>query len=283
MSGAGRTWSPARAAGDHAGRRLRLPRALRRALAPLPALAITLALLVAWELYATHGGVDELLLPAPHDVARALWEDRALLWANLRVTAVEVLLGIAVAAVAGLACAAAVHLSATLRRALYPLLVSTQAVPVPVVAALLAVWLGFGLAPKLVIVALVAFFPIAVTTASALATVDPELRKLLTTLDASRARAFWLVELPAALPGLFAGAKIAVALSVLGAVFAEQSGADAGIGRLIQQAVPQLLTARAYAAVFVLSAFAIALFSLLSAVERRVLPWAFQPRGGHDR
>lgn len=249
----------------------------------MPALLIVAALVGAWQLYAAKGSVDSLLLPSPAEVAQALWVDRALLWDNFKVTAGEVLLGILVAAVAGLACAVAIHLSPTLRRAVYPLLVASQTVPIPIVASLLVVWLGFDLAPKLVIVGLVSFFPIAVTTLDALAGVDPELRRLMRTLDASRLRTFRFVEAPAALPGLFSGAKIAVAVAVIGAVFAEQSGSDAGLGRLIQQAVPQLLTARAYAAVLVLSAFAITLFGVLTLVERRVLPWAFQSRGGPTR
>ena len=257
--------------------------AARRAVRALPALAIVAALIGAWELYATRGGVDPLLLPAPHDVARALWEDRALLWDNLETTAGEVLLGIVVAAAAGLACAVAIHLSPTLRRAVYPLLVASQTIPIPLIASLLVVWLGFGLAPKLVVIALIAFFPIAVTTLDALAGVDPELRRLMRTLDAPRLRTFRFVEAPAALPGLFSGAKVAVAVSVIGAVFAEQSGSEKGLGHLVQQAVPQLLTARAYAAVLILSAFAVTLFALLSLVERYALPWAFETRGGRTR
>lgn len=256
---------------------------MRRVLRSLPALAIVLALVGAWQLYATHGNVDSLLLPSPVEVGDALWTDRVLLWDNFKVTAVEVLLGILVAAVAGLALAVTIHLSPTLRRAVYPLLVGSQTIPIPIVASLLVVWLGFDLAPKLVIVGLVSFFPIAVTTLDALAGVDPELRRLMRTLDASRLRTFRFVEAPAALPGLFSGAKIAVAVAVIGAVFAEQSGSDAGLGHLVQQAVPQLLTARAYAAVLILSAFAIALFGLLTLVERRVLPWAFETRGGPTR
>ncbi len=257
--------------------------ALRRLLRWLPALLIVAALIAAWQLYATYGSVDSLLLPSPAEVADALWTDRALLWDNFTVTAGEVLLGIAVAAAAALALRRRDPPLPTLRRAIYPLLVASQTVPIPLVASLLVVWLGFDLAPKLAIVGLVSFFPIVVTTLDALAAVDPERERLMRTLGATRLRTFRLVEAPAALPGLFSGAKIAVAVAVIGAVFAEQSGSDAGLGRLVQQAVPQLLTARAWAAVLILSAFAIALFGLLSLVERRVLPWAFETRGGRTR
>jgi putative hydroxymethylpyrimidine transport system permease protein len=246
----------------------------------LSALLIVLALLGAWELYADFGPVDPLLLPAPHDVARALWEDRALLWDDFRVTAGEVLLGILVAGAAGFACAVALHLSLALRRATYPLLVASQTIPIPIVASLLVVWLGFDIAPKLVIIGLVSFFPIVVTTLDALARVDPELIKLLRTLDARRLRVLRHVELPAALPGLFSGAKVAVVVAVIGAVFAEQAGSSSGLGHLVQQAIPQLETARAYAAVVILSAFAIALFGLLTLAERLLVPWASDPPGG---
>ncbi|HWC86246.1 MAG TPA: ABC transporter permease subunit, partial [Solirubrobacteraceae bacterium] len=154
-----------------------------------------------------------------------------------------------------------------------------QAVPIVILAPLLVLWLGFGFAPKLVVIAIVCFFPIVVTTLDALAAVDPDLLKLMRTFDAPRSRTFRHVELPAALPGLFTGMKIAVVFAPIGAVFAEQAGSNSGLGYVFDQAIPQLLTARAYAAVFILAAFAIALFALLNLAERLLLPWAYEPRG----
>ncbi len=244
----------------------------------LPALLL-LALFGAWELYVDLGGVDSDILPPPHAVASALWNDRALLWSNFLVTAREVLLGLLVTAVLGLALAVALHFSPTLRRAFYPLLVASQAIPFPVLAPILVVWLGFGILPKIIVVALVSFFSIVVATLAGLAAVDPQLLKLMRTFDASRMRIFRHVELPAALPGLFTGAKIAVAVSVIGAVFAEYNGSNSGLGYLILVSIPQLLSARAVAATVVLALFAIALFGLLSVAERRALPWAYEPRG----
>ena len=146
-----------------------------------------------------------------------------------------------------------------------------------ILAPVLAFWLGFGLVPKLVVIALVSFFSIVVTTTAGLAAVDPDLLKLMRTFDASRLRTFRHVELPAALPGVFTGAKIAVAVSVIGAVFAEWNGSNSG-SRLRDPAVPepQLLAARGVAAVVILSLFAIALFSLLALAERLALPWAYR-------
>jgi ABC-type nitrate/sulfonate/bicarbonate transport system permease component len=147
-----------------------------------------------------------------------------------------------------------------------------------ILAPVLVLWLGFGLLPKLVVIALVSFFSIVVTTTAGLAAVDPDLLKLMRTFDASRLRTFWHVELPAALPGVFTGVKIAAAVSVIGAVFAEWMGANSGLGYLILQSLPQLLAARGMAAVVILSVFAIALFSLLALAERLLLPWAYRPR-----
>ncbi len=238
-----------------------------------PALLLA-ALLGAWEAYARFGGVDDFLLPAPSEVAQALWDDRSLLWHNFTVTAGEVLLGIAVAVVAGVVCAVALHVSRTMRQTTYPLLVASQTIPIVIIAPLLVVWLGYGLAPKLAIIGLICFFPITVTTLDGLGGADPQLRKLMRTLDASRVQSFRRVEAPAALPALFSGAKIAVAVAVIGAVLAEQAGSSDGLGHLILQAIPQFETARAYAAVAVLSVFAIALFGALALAERLLIPWA---------
>jgi len=243
---------------------------------PWRAAALLVALVALWELYVDLGGADPLILPAPHEVARSLWVDRSLLGSNFLVTAEEVLLGILLASVAGLAFSAAIHFSPTLRRAVYPLLVASQTLPIPIVAPVLVLWLGFGILPKLVVIALVSFFSIVVTTLAGFAAVDPDLIKLMRTFDAPRQRTFRHIELPAALPSLFTGAKIAVTVAVIGAVFAEQAGASSGLGYLFEQSIPQLLTARAYAAVVILSAFAISLFALLSLAERWALPWAYQ-------
>jgi NitT/TauT family transport system permease protein/putative hydroxymethylpyrimidine transport system permease protein len=248
-----------------------------RYLAPLLLLAF---LIGAWELYVDlHDPNFALVLPPPHAVASSLYNDRSLLWSSFRVTAGEVLLGILVACPVGFALAVAIHYSRAFRRAAYPLVVGSQAVPVVVLAPILAFWLGFGLAAKVAVVALVSFFSVVVTTLAGLASVDPDLLKLMRTFDAPRARAFRHVELPSALPGLFTGVKIAVAVSVIGAVFAEWNGSNSGLGYLIQVSLPQLLDARAMAAVVILSGFAVVLFALLSLAERLALPWAYETRG----
>ena len=245
----------------------------------MTAVVLLLALAGGWEAYARLSGIDEFVLPAPSAIATALFDDRALLWSNFTVTAGEIGLGMLVAIVLGLACAGAIHFSTGLRRALYPLLVGSQTLPVVLIAPLLVAWWGFGLGPKLAIVALVSFFPIVVTTLDALRRVDPDELKLLRTLDATRWQAFRWAEAPAALPAALSGAKIAVTVAVIGAVFAEYAGSSEGLGHLIVQSLPQLEIARAWAALVLLAAFAITLFYALHLAERRIAPWAHRSGG----
>jgi ABC-type nitrate/sulfonate/bicarbonate transport system permease component len=234
---------------------------------------VLLVILGGWEAYVDLGGIDALVLPAPSAIATSLVDDRALLWSNFTVTAREIVLGIAAALVVGLVCAVAVHLSTSARRALYPLLVTTQAIPTPMIAPLLVVWFDYDLRPKIVLVALVCFFPIVVSTIDALDRSDADLGKLMRSFGASRWQTFRLVEAPAALPGLVTGAKLSLAFGGIAAVLAEWSGSENGLGHLVLQALPEFETARACAAVVVLAAFSVAMFGALSLAERRLLPW----------
>jgi ABC-type nitrate/sulfonate/bicarbonate transport system permease component len=249
----------------------------------LPPALLVAALLGAWEVYVDSGSTSSFVLPAPHAIATALWDNAGLLAANLRPTATEVVLGIVLALVLGFALAVLIHLSATLRRAIYPLAIGSQAVPIAVIAPLLVFWWGFGVFPKLVVIVLICFFPVLVTTVDGLAAVDPDQLKLLRTLDASRWQAFRFGELPAALPAAISGARIALTVGVIGAYIAESqtatSGSHAGLGHEINADLTALQTPRAYAAAVVLFAFAIACFYALALAERRLAPWANRPRG----
>jgi putative hydroxymethylpyrimidine transport system permease protein len=238
------------------------------------------SLIAGWELLARAGGIENYLLPAPSEIAQALVEDRDLLLPDTWVTAQEVLLGFALAVAIGVLLAVLLHLSPLLRRTVYPLVVATQAVPVIVIAPILVIWFGFGMAPKLVVIALVCFFPIVVNMLDGLRSVDPEQVKMLRTLGASRAALFRRLELPSALPQLFTGAKIAAAVAVIGAVFGELVGSDAGLGHAIQVGTAQLLTARVFAAVLILAVIGMLLFALVALLERWAVPWAADARAG---
>jgi len=242
--------------------------------------ALTLAALVAiWQLAASSGaladllGLEPFLVPSPAEIGSALWENRSLLAENARVTLEEVLLGFLIGLVAGLGFAVLLRLSETLRRAFYPLMVGSQAVPILVFAPVLVVWFGYGIWPKLVVVALVCFFPIAVNAADGLRSVDPEATKMMRSLDASRGQILRRVEIPTSLPFVFSGARIAATYAPIAAVFGEWAGADSGLGVLIRLDSARLETARLFAAAAVLAAIALALFALIALAERRIVTW----------
>ena len=199
----------------------------------------------------------------------------------LLVTVQEVLLGFVIAAAAGVGLAVALHLSPVARRAVYPLLIGSQTVPIIVLAPILVILLGYGIAPKLVIVALICFFPIVVNGIDGLRSVDAELILMMRTLDASRWAILRRVEFPAALPSIFSGLRIAATFAAIGAVFGEWSGSSQGLGYVMLAATPNLLTARIFAAIVLLTAVALVLFGVVSLLERIFVPWA--PRGGSER
>lgn len=244
----------------------------------LPTLLL-MALIGAWQVAASTGALadtlnlDPILVPSPAEIAEALWQNRSLLAEDAWVTLKEVVLGLGCALVAGLGFAVVMHLSETLRRTFYPLFVASQTIPTLVIAPILIVWLGFGIGPKLVIVALICFFPVVVNALDGLRSVDPEATKMMRTLDASRWQILRRVEAPTAIPYVFSGVKIAVAVAMIAAVFGEWAGGESGLGILVRQDTAQLETARAFAAVVVLSVMATALFALVALAERRIVTW----------
>ncbi|HET7054780.1 MAG TPA: ABC transporter permease [Solirubrobacterales bacterium] len=244
----------------------------------LPALLLA-ALIGAWQVAASSGAladvfnVESFLVPSPAEIASSLWDNRSLLAENAWVTLREIVLGFLIGLAVGLLFAVLLRLSVTLRRATYPLMVASQAIPVLVFAPILVVWFGYGIGPKLAIVAIVCFFPIAVATADGLRSVDPEAIKMMRTLDASRLQLLLRVEIPTSLPSAFSGARIALAFAPIGAVFGEWAGSDSGLGHLILQDNAQLETARVFAAVTLLSLIGVGLYGLLALAERRIVTW----------
>jgi putative hydroxymethylpyrimidine transport system permease protein len=245
----------------------------------LPPLLLLVALIGAWQIAASTGALtsvfnlEAFLVASPAEIASSLWENRSLLAENAWVTLREVVFGLGLAVISGLGFAVLLHLSGTLKRATYPLLVASQAIPILVLAPILVVTFGYGIVPKLVIVVLVCFFPIAVTSFDGLRAVDPDAIKLLRTLDGSRWQVFRRLEAPTALPYAFSGAKVATAFAVIAAVFGEWAGANSGLGWLILQDNGQFETARLFAEVAILMAMSLGLFGLLALAERRVVTW----------
>jgi putative hydroxymethylpyrimidine transport system permease protein len=239
----------------------------------LSALVLLVLFVAAWQGVASLHGVDNLTLASPAETWRALRDDRSLLIDNMWVTLEEVLVGLAIAVVAGAGSAILMHLYRPLRDAAYPLLVASQAIPIVVLAPLFVLAFDYGIGPKLAIVALICFFPITVNVLDGLRSVDPELLKLMRSLRASRLATLVKVELPAALPFLFSGLRVAATVSVIGAVFGEWAGADKGLGRLVLLGNNQLQTPRVYAGVVILTLMALALFALVTLAERVAVPW----------
>lgn len=238
------------------------------------AVVLTLALIVAWEIIVRAAHVPEYLLPAPSQIVADLKTDWVILWPAMWVTLREVLLGFVIATVAGVGLAVVLHLYGPLRRALYPILIGSQTIPIVVLAPILVILLGYGILPKLVIVALICFFPIVVNGLDGLRAVDDDFIRMMYTLDATRWGIFRRVEFPGALPSFFSGMRIAATFASIGAVFGEWSGSNAGLGYVMLEATPNLLTARIFAAILVLTLISLALFGLVSLLERVAVPWA---------
>jgi putative hydroxymethylpyrimidine transport system permease protein len=244
----------------------------------LPALLLA-ALVGAWQIAASNGAIAEalsiepFLVPSPAEVAEALWHNRTLLWDNTWVTLREILLGLALGVVVGALLALPMRFSTLLRDTFFPLAIATQAVPVVVVAPILVVWFGFGIVPKIVIVAFACFFPVLVNTLDGLRSVDPEAVKMMRTLDGSRWAIFRRVEAPNALPSFFTGVKVAAAFAPVVALFAELVGSSAGLMHQIQTDNANLEVARMFAAVVIVTVIGILLFGLTALAERLVVRW----------
>ncbi len=244
----------------------------------LPA-ALLAALIGLWQIAASTGAIadalnlEPYLVPSPTEIAQSLWENRSLLAENAWVTLREMVFGILAAIVVGIGFAVAMHQWRAVRDASYPLIVASQTIPVLVIAPILTVWFGYGITPKVVIIALVCFFPLTINALDGLRSVEPEAVKMMRSLNASRWQLFRRVEAPTALPHVFTGAKIAVVIAPIGAVFAEWAGSSSGLGHLIQSDTANFEVARQFATVAVLSAMALALMGLTALAERRVVRW----------
>jgi putative hydroxymethylpyrimidine transport system permease protein len=238
------------------------------------AIALTLAVIGIWQLAVWLGNVPEYLLPSPSAIVADLKTDWVVLNPALWVTLREVLIGFVIATIAGIGLAVLLHLFGPLRRAMYPILIASQTIPVIVLAPILVIMLGYGIMPKLVIVALICFFPIVVNGLDGLRAVDDDFITMMYTLDANRWAIFRRVEFPGALPSIFSGMRIAATFASIGAVFGEWAGSSAGLGYVMLEATPNLLTSRIFAAILLLTVISLVLFGLVSLVERLAVPWA---------
>jgi putative hydroxymethylpyrimidine transport system permease protein len=237
---------------------------------------IVLILVAAtWDLVVHLGHVQDYIFPSVENVFRSLFRN----WSGILASATwttfqEMLYGFLISIALAVVISLVLHSSATLRSAIYPLLIGSQAIPVVVIGPILAIIFGYGISPKLIIVAIFCFFPIVVNLVDGLASVDPDLIKVMRTLDGSRLATLFRVEVPSAMPSFFSGLRIAAVYAPIGAVFGEYAGSQNGLGYVLVQATPQLNTDLVFADVFLLTLMSIILFTLLSFLERIVCPWA---------
>lgn len=245
----------------------------------VPLLALALGLL-AWEVIVRLRDTPAWFIPKPTEVFRELVESRSLIWGHTWTTLREMLLGLVLAFLLGVLLAVAISASRLVERAVYPAIVASQAVPIIALAPILLIWFGYGMTPKVIVVVLTCFFPIVVSMVDGLRAADADALALLRSMGASRWQIMWIVRVPAALPALFSGTRIAAAWSVIGALVGEWVGASSGLGYLMTRSASQFQTPRLYAAVFVAAALGIALFALVALAERVLLPWRRVDRRG---
>lgn len=243
-----------------------------------------LALLVAWEIGVRAGDVPAYLLPPPSAILARIVTDYRLLLANTAVTANEVLIGFGLAIVVSIPLAAVLAQFRSLERALYPILVASQTIPKVAIAPLVVVWFGFGLLPKILIAFLICFFPILIDALIGFRSTPKEVIWLARSMGASRRRIFLNFQVPAALPNIFAGLKVASTLAVVGAVVGEFVAADKGLGYQLIVANGLLDVVLSFAILVVLSILGIVLFAAIDMLERWLLPWHVSHRpSGHSQ
>lgn len=234
---------------------------------------VVLGVLLIWQIVSMAGWIPRYMLPSPLEVIQAFIQDFPLLMYHSRVTLVEAALGMVCGVGLGFACAALMDMFEPVRKGLYPILILTQTVPPVAIAPLLILWFSYGIAPKVVLVVLVSFFPIAVGLLEGFQAVDPDMIRLMQSMKANRWQIFWHVKFPNALGEFFAGLKIAVAYSVVGAVIAEWLGGFYGLGVYMTRVKKAYDYDRMFAVIFLVSAISLMLMGIVKLVQYKSMPW----------
>jgi NitT/TauT family transport system permease protein len=232
-----------------------------------------LVLLSAWWFVTAQEWVPPFILPSPQDTVDTAVEHSAYLLQHTGVTTLETILGFVIAFIVGELVAVLMIYSKSLEKTMYPLILFAQVIPKIAIAPLFVVWLGFGLEPKVVVAVLMAFFPIVISGMAGLKSVDPEILELTSTMGANPLKTFWKIRLPASLPQLLSGLKVAATLAVTGAVVGEFVGANEGLGYVILQANGNIDTAMLFAALIIMSLLGVLLFAVIQIAEWFLIPW----------
>ena len=238
----------------------------------IPVIVIA-TLLVVWQLACTFQLVPGYMLPSPIEVVKAFINDFPLLMSHAKVTLLEALLGLVIGVLLGFGCAALMDTFPLVKKGLYPILVLTQTIPPVAIAPLLILWFSYGIAPKVILVVLVAFFPMAVGLLEGFQSVDEDMIRLMKSMNATRWQIFWNVKFPAALGEFFSGLKIAVAYSIVGAVIAEWLGGFNGLGVYMTRVKKSLSYDKMFAVIFFVSAISLILMALVKYIQYKSMPW----------
>ena len=247
-----------------------------------PPFALVAAIVVAWEAYVRLANLDPITLPAPSRVLGALWDFRAAAVAHLIPTLIEAIIGCSLAVLLAVAAAIGLDRWEPVRRAVEPLLVTSQTIPVVAIAPLFVIWFGFGLLPKVLIVVLVTFFPVTVALLDGFGRVDPEATTLLRSMGATPRQVFSKLRWPAALPSLFTGLRISVVYAVIGAIFGEYVGATEGLGIWMKLSQNSFRTDLVFGAILLTAIVSVTLYLAVGLAERVAIPWSPARRDGAE-
>jgi NitT/TauT family transport system permease protein len=245
----------------------------KRFINALMPLAFVCAVVILWSLSVKIFSIPSYLLPSPEEVFERIVRDRRILMSGAGYTLLSVLLGFAMSVMIGVPLALLIVLNRTLERILMPVVVMSQTIPKVAIAPILIIWLGFGLLPKVAITFLITFFPIVVSTAVGLKSVELDMLDLVRSMGAGRWKLVLRVRMPHALPNIFAGLKIAICLAVVGAIVGEFVGSDNGLGYLLLTSAGSLDGPLTWAALIILVSMGVVLFTIVGFIERLVIPW----------
>ncbi|MCH4172119.1 MAG: ABC transporter permease [Lactobacillus sp.] len=236
-------------------------------------LAVVLLVLLIWYVVTATGIVPRFFLPGPFDVLVAFEEDFDLLMANMWVTLVEAFWGLLLGVILGVSIAIIMERFDLLYRAIYPLLVLSQTIPTYAIAPILILWFGYGILPKVLLIIVTTFFPVAVEMLTGLRSADQDLIKLMQTMGSNRLQILWYVKLPASLEHFFASLRISVSYSIIGAVIAEWVGGDAGLGVYMTRVMKVYAYDKMFAVIVLISLVSLCLILAVDLVQRLAMPW----------
>lgn len=242
--------------------------------------AVGFCVLIFWELAVDIGNIPMYLLPSPSSIGKSLYENASILFSHSIVTLLEAILGLGIALILGILTAILMDLSKTFRNSIYPHLVVTQTVPVMVLAPLFSIWLGFGIAPKVLIVIFMCYFPITISFADGMAQINPKQIHLLKSFQASRFQIYTMVKIPAAASSLFSGLKVAATYCVGGAIVGEWISSSAGLGYYMLRMKNGYMLDKVFASVIVVIALSLLLNACVDLAKRRLCPHAKNRKRG---